>query len=196
MGPTWVLSAPDGPHVGPMNLAIRDIILQPSGTIVHFLKKKRDLTSDLTTRVVNWSNVCVHPILRNYTLFKRTLAAEPYITTKMGAIFKKCIAKFRVSSHRLAIETGRHLKPPLPIESRICVHCPGELVDDELHLITFCKHHDGERVRLYQIAKRYIADFENLDNRAKFVAILGTSIPPHIIALGNFLHTCFRKRNT
>ena len=24
MGPTWVLSAPDGPHVGPMNFAIRD----------------------------------------------------------------------------------------------------------------------------------------------------------------------------
>ena len=25
IGPTWVLSAPDVPHVGPMNLAIRDI---------------------------------------------------------------------------------------------------------------------------------------------------------------------------
>ena len=24
MGPTWVLSAPDGPHIGAMNLAIRD----------------------------------------------------------------------------------------------------------------------------------------------------------------------------
>ena len=24
MGPTWVLSAPDGPHVGPINLAIRE----------------------------------------------------------------------------------------------------------------------------------------------------------------------------
>ena len=24
MGPTWVLSAPDGPHVGPMDLAIRE----------------------------------------------------------------------------------------------------------------------------------------------------------------------------
>ena len=24
MGPTWVMSAPDGPHGGPMNLAIRD----------------------------------------------------------------------------------------------------------------------------------------------------------------------------
>ena len=93
-------------------------------------------------------------------------------------------------------KTGRHLKLPLPIESWVYVHCPGELVDDELHLITVCKHHDGERVRLYQIAKRYIAEFENLDNQAKFVAILGTSIPPLIIALGNFLHTCFRMRNT
>ena len=26
MGPTWVLSAPGEPHVGPMDLAIRDII--------------------------------------------------------------------------------------------------------------------------------------------------------------------------
>ena len=26
MGPTWVLTAPYGPHVGPMNLAIRDAI--------------------------------------------------------------------------------------------------------------------------------------------------------------------------
>ena len=26
MGPTWVLAAPDGPHVGPMNLAIRVVI--------------------------------------------------------------------------------------------------------------------------------------------------------------------------
>ena len=25
MGPSWVLSAPAGPHVGPMNLAIKDV---------------------------------------------------------------------------------------------------------------------------------------------------------------------------
>ena len=29
MGPTWVLSAPGGPHVGPMNLAIRDRMARP-----------------------------------------------------------------------------------------------------------------------------------------------------------------------
>ena len=29
MGPTWVLSAPGGPHVGPMNLAIRVMLSEP-----------------------------------------------------------------------------------------------------------------------------------------------------------------------
>ena len=31
MGPTWVLSAPDGPHFGPMNLAIRVITVLADG---------------------------------------------------------------------------------------------------------------------------------------------------------------------
>ena len=33
MGPTWVLSAPAGPHVGPMNLAIKEclsVVLMPN----------------------------------------------------------------------------------------------------------------------------------------------------------------------
>ena len=28
MGPAWVLSAPAGPHVGPMNLALRDAVFE------------------------------------------------------------------------------------------------------------------------------------------------------------------------
>ena len=27
MEPAWALSAPDGPHIGPMNLAIRDVVI-------------------------------------------------------------------------------------------------------------------------------------------------------------------------
>ena len=35
MGPTWVLSAPDGPHVGPMNLAIRLLVHWPAAAVVY-----------------------------------------------------------------------------------------------------------------------------------------------------------------
>ena len=36
MGPTWVLSAPDGPHVGPMNLAIR--VIMPKSSLSHYFQ--------------------------------------------------------------------------------------------------------------------------------------------------------------
>ena len=36
MGPTWVLSAPDGPHVGPMNLAISGSLCYPVPSGVNF----------------------------------------------------------------------------------------------------------------------------------------------------------------
>ena len=36
MGPTWVLSAPDGPHVGPMNLAITDLTSMQVGSHVMY----------------------------------------------------------------------------------------------------------------------------------------------------------------
>ena len=43
MGPTWVLSAPDGPHVGPMNLAIMGCIelrLAGSSAAVQSIKQQ------------------------------------------------------------------------------------------------------------------------------------------------------------
>ena len=39
MGPTWVLVAPVGPHVGPMNLAIRDLIFNRFTYKALFYKK-------------------------------------------------------------------------------------------------------------------------------------------------------------
>ena len=53
IGPTWVLSAPDGPHVGPMNLAIREVywnIYTSPGFFVithRSLKKMADILYDV-----------------------------------------------------------------------------------------------------------------------------------------------------
>ena len=39
MEPTWVLLAPDGPHAGPMNLAIRDILISSEPLGSHYQYK-------------------------------------------------------------------------------------------------------------------------------------------------------------
>ena len=41
MGPTWVLSAPDGPYVGPMKLAIRDTDVQVASLCLAVIGKIR-----------------------------------------------------------------------------------------------------------------------------------------------------------
>ena len=48
MGPTWVLSSPDGPHVGPMNLAIRVVFLQYS----NLSTRRATLTSWQNTELI------------------------------------------------------------------------------------------------------------------------------------------------
>ena len=49
---------------------------------------------------------------------------------------------------------------------------------------------------LYDTAKMHIAAFENGSKYDKFLLILGGQSAPVLVALGNFLYTCFRKRNT
>ena len=141
-------------------------------------------------------NINEHPILRTYSLFKTAHISESYLSINMDTTYKKCIARFRVSSHRLGIETGRHQKPPIPVDNRVCAYCPGPLLDDELHLITQCRYHLTERTKLYDTAKMHIAEFGDCSNYDKFALILGSQSAPVLVALGNFLYTCFRKRNT
>ena len=54
MGSTWVLSAPDGPHVDPMNLALKDTVQSRNTTCLsgHFILD-RDINLDW---IVLWFN--------------------------------------------------------------------------------------------------------------------------------------------
>ena len=55
MGPIWVLSAPDGPHVGPMNLAIRGMIQILPETV-----SLAEYMSDTCA----WQTACCHLLCR------------------------------------------------------------------------------------------------------------------------------------
>ena len=44
---------------------------------------------------------------------------ENYLSCKLEDEYKKAIAQFRVTSHKLGIETGRHKKGIIPLNFRI-----------------------------------------------------------------------------
>ena len=70
--------------------------------------------------------------LRTYRLFKTDFRLEHYLLEVTNPSHR--VAQYRLSSHNLGIETGRHTKPPKTQEQRLCLYCRNGCVDDEIHL--------------------------------------------------------------
>ena len=73
--------------------------------------------------------------LRTYALFKTKPGMEKYLVEIKNVSVRQQVTKFRLSNHRLAIETGRHNNTPL--EMRFCTFCPDK-IEDETHFLFEC----------------------------------------------------------
>ena len=49
-----------------------------------------------------------------------------------------CMYVFCTSNHDLLIEKGRHSKPKIPREERICNLCNSNEIEDEIHFLFHC----------------------------------------------------------
>ena len=59
----------------------------------------------------------------------------------------KRFLRFRLSSHALPIEAGRHTKPHTPRSARLCTHCSDNVVGDEKHFVFECAFLQPLRLR-------------------------------------------------
>ena len=130
-------------------------------------------------------------MLRTYTTFKKNHDMETYLLHVCNHKYRRCIAQFLVSSHRLRIETGRHQKPKLPLEQRLCQFCDKLEIDDERHLCESCKFHAQEQFELLNSVQRYLheTDKENLFN-----LVIASTYSYVQNALGKLLYVCFYRR--
>ena len=46
--------------------------------------------------------------------------------------------RLRISAHTLAIETGRHTRPKVPVNQRVCQMFNTGAIEDEIHFVTMC----------------------------------------------------------
>ena len=95
-----------------------------------------------------WSNN-VHESSRcdTYKHFKTILEPEKYLSFEIPHSHIKALARFRCSSHKFAIETGRHNN--IPKTDRLCAFClektNARCLEDEYHVFFKCKKYDQER---------------------------------------------------
>jgi len=128
-----------------------------------------------------------NPKLRTYKLFKVDYRLEPYLTMDISNKVMKNIARFRTSSHSLRIETGRHERPVVPAENRVCQKCNQNEVEDEIHYLLICPAHSTQRVILTDKIEQVIQNFSRYSSLEKFRKVLTSKESEIIKALGNYI---------
>ena len=71
--------------------------------------------------------------LETYCLFKLDTSCESYLNK---ITLNKYMSRFRLSSHNLALETGRYYN--IPKENRICTFCNMNKIESEYHFLLVC----------------------------------------------------------
>ena len=84
--------------------------------------------------------------LRTYSRIKREIGMQEYLTEIHNLTDRTSMSKFRLSNHRLMIETGRHKK--IEKHNRKCPFCPQD-IEDEVHFLTTCPSYYPIRENLF-----------------------------------------------
>jgi hypothetical protein len=179
-----------------LEISRKDILL-PKLKAVHKLKMLlrekfvRKWTHDLfdDSRKNNTGNK-----LRTYRLFKTNLRLEQYLLDVKSHKHKKKLAQFRLGSHHLHIETGRHSIPYKEPSERICNYCNSRDTEDEQHLVLKCTLYNDLRSKFFEQVVSHFPIFKMYSNNEKFVwlcANLDTSI---LNLFAGFVNDCFEKR--
>ncbi len=61
-----------------------------------------------------------------------------YLYTVSDKKLRSMLTRYRLSGHKLMIETGRHRQTWLPPEQRLCSQCNLNQMETELHFLTEC----------------------------------------------------------
>jgi hypothetical protein len=136
-----------------------------------------------------------YPKLRTYKTFKSDMRLEPYLNYNLPKSIYTSIARFRLSSHNLNIELGRHKRPYVPAEDRICEKCDLNVVEDEFHCLMICTNWIELRTRLFEEACSTINGFLVLNHTEQFHEIMISKNVNLNFALGKFLYKALKIDN-
>ena len=138
------------------------------------------------------SNIYDKPKLRTYVKFKYEYGVEPYVSDLLSKGQRSILAQFRCGILPLKIETGRYVG--IEIAKRKCELCDFGELEDELHFLVQCPHYDDYRECLFNKAKMFYTDFDNIPDDVKMVILMSDSDLYRDTA--TYLICAYKKRNT
>ena len=135
--------------------------------------------------------------LGSHRKIKTNFQYEEYLDTAKNGQHRKALSKFRTSSHRLRIETGRYTSPKTDREDRVCVKCHAlgySHVDDKMHFLLDCKFLGYDQKLLLDVANLKCKNFSNLSQEENYFKMVNSG-GEMCRVVAKFCFECFRKKN-
>ena len=110
--------------------------------------------------------------LRTFRKFKLTHDYENYLTNVRNINHRVAITKLRLRNHKLAIETGRYVKPYQPPDQRICPLCKSGLEDEEHFLMNCIAHRDPRRELVNTLKKETSLFLDSMTPSSAFASLI------------------------
>ena len=125
--------------------------------------------------------------LRTYALFKDKSGFESYLVDIKNTDLRKQVTKFRLSDHKLRIETGRYEN--LSAEVRFCPFCPDK-VECETHMLLACPIYNHKRNILFNYLIEENNEFTSYSETEKLVYIMKNISQ----TVAKYISNCFEIR--
>ena len=119
---------------------------------------------------------------------------EPYLEHVKNIKHRSALSRFRLSSHCLQIEKGRHERPRVDIADRLCHKC--NTLEDEYHFLVHCQVNMPERQVFFSHINAKDNYFNSLTDYDIFIYLMKNDNPQVLTWLGKFLHESFLKRES
>ena len=113
--------------------------------------------------------------LRTFKIFKHEFKLENYLLHESLEKLKN-LTRLRISSHKLAVETGRYKN--ISLNERLCQLCECNTVEDEYHFVMNCPFYENLRSELKQSFDSFTCLF-NCDHDDIFLTLMSANNGDH-----------------
>ena len=181
------------------------------GNMINMLKVFYPDQTNIDTEIVNYQTKTIvdkmkekyiefwkHKMMNSSKLsflskFKTEYRIEPYLSIIKNPSVRKTFSKFRISNHKLEIESGRYKN--VCREERICQVCHSGEVENELHFALTCQKYNEIRNNSSTILKNVLKLGSTTESKTKILEHIMLSDDLVLIHLfSQFIYTCYKTR--
>ena len=105
-------------------------------------------------------------------------------------LIRKCFMSFCISSHKLEIERGRHIK--LDVKDRLCKVCNTGTAKDEQHLLFNCSAYHTQWYGFMEKVQESCKNFSNLSQDAQLIWLMNNESEDIINLFSRYIYDCFK----